>query len=79
MREDPDTALLSWVFTLTLIATNLGNGFEPEDHWTYTDWLEAAASLACDVYALTALGTQAPTGHDLLNLWSQADQDPHFG
>ncbi|MEM9437066.1 MAG: hypothetical protein AAGA15_08495 [Pseudomonadota bacterium] len=79
IREHPSTKLLSWVFVLTTIATHLNDGFKAETHWTYADWLEAAASLACDVYALTAVGKEAPTGHDLLTLWSATNKDPHLG
>lgn len=76
IRDHPDLPLLTWVFVLTTIATNLRGAFDGDDHWTYTDWIEAAASVGCDTYALDAMGRVQPRGRDLMLLWD-AD-DPHL-
>lgn len=76
IRADPDVPLLTWVFVITMVASNLRTGFRAEENWSYADWLEAAASLGCDIYALAAMGVSAPTGHDLADLWDESD--PHL-
>lgn len=76
VRAHPDLPLLTWVFVLTTIATDLRHAFEEETHWTYTDWIEAAASLGCDIFALDAMGRPQPRGRDLALLWDT--QDPHL-
>ncbi|MEM1232493.1 MAG: hypothetical protein AAGH70_00070 [Pseudomonadota bacterium] len=76
VRDHPNVPLITWVFALTTIATDLRGAFEHEAHWTYTDWIEAAASLGCDIYALDALGRARPRGRDLALLWNS--DDPHL-
>lgn len=71
-RQFPDRKALDVVFLLTLTATDLKSAFRPEGHWTYTDWLEAATSLACDVYAASRLNTPDPTLGDIAALWAHA-------
>jgi len=67
--DHPDRKALDTVFLITLIATDLKSSFQPEAHWTYTDWLEAATSLACDVYAASRLHNPDPTLGDIAALW----------
>ncbi|MEM6478120.1 MAG: hypothetical protein AAF841_05355 [Pseudomonadota bacterium] len=76
IREHPDAPLLTWVFVLTNIAVELQTSFVAEENWSYADWLEAAASLGCDIYALDAMGHARPRGHDLAALWAKGD--PHL-
>ena len=66
----PNRTALEAVYLLTLIATELDASFQPDASWTYTDWLEAAAALACDVYAATQLGAPNPTLADIAALGS---------
>ncbi|MEO0664745.1 MAG: hypothetical protein AAFR53_15350 [Pseudomonadota bacterium] len=68
--------LLVWVFVLTHIATDLRVSFRDDEISHYAKWFEAAASLACDVYALNALGHPDPNGHDRASLWQ--GEDPHL-
>lgn len=73
---DPQAKALDLIFALTVIASDLKSSFPPETHWTYTDWIEAAASLACDVYSATRLGMSDPTLAEVNRLWP--DPDPHL-
>ena len=72
----PDVELLAWVFVATSIGAEMRASFTPEPHWDHADWFEAAASLACDVYALNRLGHANPTGRNLKELWRE--DDPHL-
>ncbi|WP_147124316.1 hypothetical protein [Shimia ponticola] len=68
--DHPNRKALDVVFLITLIATDLKSSFRAESHWTYTDWLEAATSLACDVYAASRLNAPDPSLGDIATLWS---------
>ena len=76
ISDAPDVDLLAWVFVATSIGAEMRASFTPEPHWDHADWFEAAASLACDVYALNRLGCPNPTGRDLKKLWRE--DDPHL-
>ena len=76
MKIMADVPLLTWIYVLTTIGSDLETSFREEDHWESKDWFEAAASLGCDVYALNQNGIDHPTGRHHHALWSGTD--PHL-
>ena len=76
IRDHPNVKLLEWVFVITQIAQDVRHEHQEGDNFNYCEWLEAGASLACDAYALTALGSPNPDGTDWQRLWG--GQDPHL-